>query len=625
MYCVSCNQAIEEKARFCPFCGQAQPAPKEIIAPIVADAAPTAVTPIMPFEEETVEVAPAFARPDPATARKSPNPKRRRYLIGCASGLLALILLCTGSLIAVYFWLGLNRNHQIAQIVPAETTAYISINPTIWQLSRLRHYDNLTSGAAIFAAIPGIIEIGQALQGLPINLTLNPQQDIIPWIGNEISLAIIADSAAAPGRGGGTPLPAQAAHTGPTFVLAAVSRDTVASNALLAKIQQQLEQEDVRFDMTNHRGIPVTEIISLPATPLAWATVNNLIIIASDSFTLEKAVDAALDGSTATLGAQPSFQQAIANVSRSRLGYIVINGDSLREQINWQTEFWQGIETIALTISLENEGMRLDYALQYDANVLSPLQMDFLENPPQANNLAASAPANTALYVSSHNMPLLWEAVLNSDLRDMGRRLREETRIRLEDDLLELASGQYAVALTADRGGLPRQRNTPYGGIILVETADRRMVERQLNDAAQRFGDRYFFPVYSDEINRTPIQIMDFRNGDMIGFGFSGDTLFIGSSEDALRLAVRASSSSLAGVPLYQTAIHPLPQTSHIYLYADVQSLIRTNYDTWSVTRQDQFDDQFRSYLRNIRAISATAGSMNRQGLIQGVIFIVTN
>lgn len=622
MFCVNCGRQIDNQIRFCPFCGQ--PVPKETAA-----VPPTAVTPQVEPQQVAAEPAPTVTlqvEPPPAAsepASKKSGPWRRR-LVGCSAALLVIIFLCSGSLAALYLWLGLNRSHQVAHIAPAETTTYISINPTVWQLPRLRHYDNLTGGAAIFAAVPGVMDVGLALQDLPINLTLDPQQDILSWMGNEVSLAIIADPAPVPGRGGGETLPAQAAYTGPTFMLAAVTRNVAASDALLAKVQRQLERDGVIFERANYRGIQIVEIASPPTTPLAWATVNNLVVIASDGLTLETALDAALDGSPTALAHQPAFQQAVANLSRSRLGYMIIQGDSLRELARWETELWQGIETAALTIALENNGLRLDYALQYDAALLLPGQLDFLENPAMANDLSSHAPASTVLYFSSHNLPLLWEAALNSDMRDLAHTLRTETQIRLEEDLLELASQQYALAVVADRDGFSGQPYAPYGVLMLTEVADRRMTERQLEDAGRRFSQRRNLPFYQDQISRTPVQILQLYGDNMIGYGFWDTILFVGSSEETLRLAVRAPNASLANNQLYQRANQPLPANSHIHLYVDVQNLIRASYETWPISQQEWYDDQLHPFLKDIRAVAATVAPMTRQGVLQGVVFVAT-
>jgi hypothetical protein len=590
MHCIHCGGHMAGQAKFCPYCGKAVAVQPEAGAP---------------------------NRDNQATA--VPGPKRpaktRRRLTGCALALLLIVFLCGGVAGGLYFWLGLHRTNQIARIVPADTTAFISISPSIWQLPQLRHAGHLPAGATLLAAVPGLWEAGVALQTLPLHITIDPAREVLPWIGGEVSLAVLEYQ---PGIGGGR----DDVYFGPPLILAAVTRDRAASDAFLAKIRRHLEREEVLFREELYRDILVAEITSPTAVPLAYATFNNLVVMATDGVVLRRAIDAAYGGEP-VLNDQQTFRRALSDLPRNRLGYIYLDGADLRQQIPLETELWQAIDSLAIAIALDNTGVRFDYAARYDNSALLPAQREFLQQTANPLLLAGKTPSNSLVYLSSANLPLFWESIETRAWQQEVRLVRQESGIRLEQDLFALAADEYALIVVPDNDAWWFDEELRMGLALLAPVHNGRDAERALDEISHRLVQGYGLQRRQEEIDRQRATLLGYGD-DLYGYTLIQETMLIGSSPETIRQVTRASRSALSQNQGFALATQSFPRRANLILYADVQALTRNIYAALPDNEQDFFDQEIRPYIQDIRAIALAATPMDRQGVVHGVLILVS-
>jgi hypothetical protein len=594
MYCIHCGAKLEGEPKFCYKCGQ-------------------------PLAEVG---KPARPKPPPAVVpTAAPPPKRkarRRWPLTCGIVILALMMIVGAAAAGAYLWFGLHRTNQVAKIVPAQTSAFISISPSPLHLLQLRHADNLTKGAAIFVGLPGVLEWGGAVQkNLPLDFDVDPKKEILPWIGGEVSLAIVDGDI-------GTDRPA--------LILAAATRNQDASDAFLEKLRTQMEREGFAFGETDYRGTRITEIESPRDVPLAYTTIDHLVVIATDSDVLHESIDAASGDRIPVLHDQEPFQNMLQALPTSRLGYAYLDWSALPEEawedmadIELPLGSLQAIESVGVALALARDGLCFDYAVNYDLDALAPEQEEFLQRPAWSSRLADLPPVDSLAYISGRNLFGMWEGIFtDSELQDIIEEVEHETGVHLVQDFLDLLRGEYAWVAVPDPAGLFGSEEVPLGLLLFIEVEDRARVELSLKDLVGELvqgGD----DLQEDEFDGVPVWLLEDPYNDItLGYGFVEGFLFIGTSRDVIRLAAEMGDSPLADSKLFQTAVKPLPGHNHGYVYVDVQQSVRTFNQTLDDYDKEEFNATIRPYIESIRAISMATEPMDENGVLHGVLFVHT-
>jgi hypothetical protein len=305
----------------------------------------------------------------------------------------------------------------------------------------------------------------------------------------------------------------------------------------------------------------------------------------------------------------------------NRLGHLYLDLPAILEQFPETVRPWylNNPSQAALAISLTGSGVRYAYALQYDPLTLSVPQEEWLRLAAVPNRLAQFAPANSVLLFSGQDLLLFWELYFGQDGREIVQELQESTGVHLINDLLALAPAEFAWIILQGTSG----QEIPVGLLLLAQVTDPDRVQSSLTQMFQQIDrtnrDATF---YQDELDRVPIWVLENQLGDFIGFGFFGETLFLGTSRDVLRAAVRADRISLANQELYQAATGPLPNQGSSYLYADVGLGLRL-LDRISDRFIWEGNEDIRLQLRQIRAISMATTPMDQAGVMQGVVYIL--
>lgn len=157
-------------------------------------------------------------------------------------------------------------------------------------------------------------QLNSVLQVGLAQLNLNWEADIQPWLGERVAFGLVDMGAPTAGNG----------YRGPFFVLAVHTRDQAKAADFLAAFRKQRAAEikpsdDVTTTLgeENYRGIPIVYLTAEysyrddgPADQLAYAPVNDLIVVSGSRAQLKQAIDAALDG--ANLAKSEAFNQTMS-------------------------------------------------------------------------------------------------------------------------------------------------------------------------------------------------------------------------------------------------------------------------------------------------------------------------
>ena len=598
MYCIKCGTKLEGSPQFCHHCGQ----------PLAQASRP--VVPQPPGASLPVAAMPTATR----RAQRKALPK---WLTIVLVGFLILVLACGVTATSVYLLLGLHRTNQAAKIVPAETTVFVSLSPTLLHLPQLRYAGNLTKAGAVFFALPQALGMGDVVQeGALLDLDVDPNKDILPWIGREVSLAVVGGD-----RG-----------EAPRLILAVATRNKRASDAFLEEIQSEMEDRGVEFDEMTYRGTRIIEIVTSGSEPWAYATFQHLVVIATDVDTLRDSIDAATQGGKRVLYRQASFKKTLDELPASRLGYIYLDWSELPEDIWDELEVlgelpiasFQAIKDISIAFGLRKDGLCFDHIIHYDTSALSSIQKQALRQSANPHKLIDIAPADVLAYVSGQKLFLTANALQEGLGEDIVEEIERETGVHLVDDVLSEMPGEYAWVLVSDRAGLLGE-DVPVGLLLFIEIEDRTQIEQSLEDLADALAEDGYLDFYQDEVNRVPVWFLGDEEADVaVGYGFVKDYLFIGTSKNVIELATDTGGSALADSKRFQTAVKPLPGGSSGYVYVDVQQSVEVIYRTLDDYDRDEFDENIRPYIESLLAISLATEPMDNNGVLGGALFVYT-
>lgn len=650
--CPLCGHPHPAGARFCPATGQPIPEPPTLCPECGQNLRPDWIA----CPNCGTRLQGPLPYPQPSYTLAQPRPRRRaRWLL--VPGFLLLLVLVVAA--ALYLFLGLHRVNQIAKVVPADTRAVLSINPSLPQMLRLyQERDALSDTFSIFAVLADLLDLNFSTAGsdLPAgmldntlaDLNIDLQHEILTWVGPEISLAVLNEE-----RYGSLPAgssahlakPASAFYNTTPVMLAVATRNQKASADFLNRLRGQLERQGAEFQTWNYQDIPITEVVSGSDLPLAYAVYQHLVVVATHADIIVDSIDSAQGKDRAVLANQENYHQALDVLPANRLGYLYLDWPNTIGGFGFNV--LSTTKNFGLALILEQSGLRFDYAFQYNLGLLTPQQVQALRQPAHADRLRQIVPADSLFYVSGMNVTQGWQSSLTSEMGsaiqdvqaqlmwelgmptdnsqvDLEAEIEWQTGVNFQNDLLAKMKGDYALVLAPDPDGLFGEEDIPFGLLFYVRVDDLENFQVDFNRVLQMMADGSGLDLYQERTNNIDTVYLEDSYGNMtLGYGFIQDVLFVGTSANMLELAARGPSQPLAANPIFQAAMDPLPEDRGSY-YFDVAEIMRMYYNLLSEGERQDFNQNVRPYVDSIQSIGVSTGELKKQDWLYGSVFINT-
>ncbi len=610
MYCMKCGTPNDDSARFCIKCGTAlvqsgtsQPQPPPGAVP------------------------PQLQQPPPS--ERKPRRGLPRWIVVVGILLLALILICGAALVGVYFWLGLHRPNRTAEIVPAGTPLFVSLSPDLRQALHYRNIEDLQALLPMLGAVPGLLETSdEALSGLGAELDIDFRRDLLPWVGAEVSVAMMDTEASE--------------HSElPPLILAVATRSEKRSDAFLEKVWQAMEQEGAEFQEEVYLGIRV--VYQVPeyegAFAPAFATYNDLVVVGTDRDALHQSIDMANAAGSEVLAAQESFEAILSELPANRLGYIYLDRETLLRGFEDETDLpfeLAAVQGAAASLVLAADGIRLDYVVSYDLDLLDDAQQDAGRGGTGECETAELVPADTVAYWSGRDPSLVWFVAdslielsgayeyyygLGTTVDERAGAMTEPTGIDLDDDLLDQLAGEWGLAILPDRTGLLGEEELPFGLALFAEIEDPRELEDTLQGLVQHLEAQGAL-VETAKIEREPCTVLHGRWDDWVfGYCFVDDVLVLGTSESMLEAAIEGWDDPLADEGTFRAVLKELPEKAGNHFFVDLSEASRLVYSVLDPRGQEAFDEA-EPYLKSVRAIGMGVVPIDSEGVARGTLFL---
>lgn len=563
-------------------------------------------------------------------ATEAPRTRRRRFpraLLTCGIVVLILVLVFVAAVVTAWFWLGLHRTNQTVRMIPDDSAMVMSFSPDPRQALHFRDVANLEALIPMFAAVPGIFDIAGAEQAQAVaDMRVDVMSDLLPWIGREASIAVL-----------------DVQSTGdrevPPILLSLATRSESRSDEFLDKVRDAMEDEGFSFDQETYRGTRV--VYQVPrhdgAFAPAFATTMNMVLVATDLDTLRAAIDASESKSSSVLANSEAYRQIMADLPSNRVGYVYVDGKTLLDQLareGTQVEGLEAVEGLGAAFRLSSRGLTVDYALRFDTGELSRSREEAMQRPPTSRSTAQVLPEDSLAYWAEQDARMTWQGLMDTahSIEEFGdavwevdsilQDINDRTGFDIDRDLLSEMTGEYALALVPDRTGFPGSEDTPLGLVLVTEVARPNQIRATLRELGQALAETGI--VASLPVEQNNMTLLDTGSGWTLAYGLASDFLVIGSSPAAVEAALESHEAPLSGSSLFGDALTRLPEDARGYFYGDVGSTIDAILKGASAYDRDYYHDDLEPYLSSLDAVGFSLGSMDSDGLIRGVLVILT-
>ena len=437
-----------------------------------------------------------------------------------------------------------------AEFVPDEALMAVSVSTRSGEWRRLRNYGTEGSQARFQEGLTQLQ--GNLLSGSNYSY----EEDIAPWVGDRITLAILPP----PEINQDTPPEDLRADRAKLLIL------PIGNAGRLRSIVAQ-RQEESGLEERSYRGVTIYEPdIDDPLSeeaanrPLTLAVVERrFLIVSQESSAVNRAVDAYRDNqSILTI---PGYNQAWEALPATDFASVFVNlPDSLATLAEDSTHPLNAnaLETLdkqglASTIDLENNGIRF-HTLSW-LNPESETLLDVENSLPPT--LVNRFPATTMMVMAGSNFNKLWQDYLQDSQANpllpinttwIRSALGQTVDVNLDNELLPWMTGEFALGLIPTA----RDEDTTLPGslVVIAETGDIEATETVLRRIDRAVVDRYGFEVNVEveELGQRRLVTWDtHRKGLSVSHGWlSGSVVFFAVGSPVAGQLLPQPESSLA-------------------------------------------------------------------------------
>lgn len=570
----------------------------------------------------------------------SPN---RTLIFGLVGG--AVVLLLAAGIGVFLFARGLatERPSAIPELVGAETQFYATITPNLSDVPNVQR---------LRAAYPDLFvdeDESAARDQLNEFLAIDFEQDILPWISNEMAVAVsgIEDISTLNQTLADEDFATFGEQVDLAIILAA--RDTDRAREFLAAYSEKQAAAGTTYEQTTHNNVTVYSATADTDGPGAFALVRNNVVFADETPVIIAMIDRDPTGED-TLQNNPDFTAIRADLPENALGYVYIDGslatqlveestaDSLATlppsqaaQLAEQMQNSEALKAIGLSIAIIAAGVQFDATAALDVSKLNAAAASQLEalNEPVATTRVDGI-SDTALALMTFKIPATFKDQVMEAIRatpDGEESLREFERsigLNLEQDLLSWFAGDAVIVL------LPGEQmgdiTTPATGYFALRPLDRTAAQagmEKIGVVLQQAGASFGMQLSDESIGNGSWTVLKGPDGsqNMGGYGFTPDDLVIAFGDQAIQLAGGAPAV-ITDDAAFQDVRGNLADPNGGMLYMDVEDMLRVSAENDFLPPDFATSDAGRA-VEPIRAVGAAGvPGLNERGVAHGRLFV---
>lgn len=563
--------------------------------------------------------------PEPPAPEKPKGIPKIAWIAGCGCLLLSACVAVIAGF--VYFGFPLFGGDPIASVVPNSSFMYMSVDLGQTQSDNFNDIVNIAQEMADADQGETLAESMDKLMNDELDMSFT--DDVLPWIGRYGAL-VVTDGDLSSGQ------------IEMMFIVQA--RNKGQADEFISKFITALEDRQNRnFAQSEKDGVTFyIDKSEFDYEDMVIARSGSLVYLSnsekavSDSVNLEK---------KNSLGGLNTYNDALAALPKSRLTTFYISGDALSQSFTSSFNavygfsspyikdlVSEGLSGMAMSLAIEDQGLRMDAAVVFDESKLSDYQKEVLATKYLKPTTDALVPGDTFFFVSSNpsQSPSSYTEVDNplysSDVTESFDLLKQEYGIDVRA-LFDLLSGEVAFALgPASDGLLAGTDGVNMGMTILAGTSDEQRFndwfENVLNTAFAQ--DQYIeYDISDTRIGDYTLKELTIQNGSesvsALTYGADNGYIVLGTSQSMLEGGF-TGNATLADNQIYGQTWEAFPGGSVPYMYLNVEefmNFLADNAASFGIS-------DIRDAQNKMRKIPVVAVSMNNTtGSVRTVTMIV--
>ncbi|MEH1857938.1 MAG: DUF3352 domain-containing protein [Nostoc sp.] len=510
---------------------------------------------------------------------------------------LVLTLSAAGLLIgagSVAYWLLAQRQISSsdllvgANIIPGDALFAVSLTTDPQQWQKLRQFGTKKIQTELDK------NLVQLRDRFLTNNGYNFQKDIAPWVGDDVTIAILAPAT------GNKPAPKpvttneSAASDQQSMVMVLPVKNSEIAKSILA--QPKTLKQGKWIDRT-YQGIAIKQSEGQAGQNFLAALLDGRFLVITDS---PKATERAIDAyknktSLATTGGfaenlpkianyQP-FAQFYVNVPTAAKIAAASPNRPLPAQVLAQLQNNQGL---AGTITLESEGIRFK-----GVSWLNPNSQRVLVVENKAGKMQSRIPAETLMMLTGGNLQRLWrDYVLTSQGNPLSPIAPEQIRggiksltdLDLEKDLLSWMKGEFSLSVipATPKEGSPNDFRA--GLLFMVQTSDayggeslRKSAEASISQLDEVMKNQYQFQVQPGKVAGQPVVNWVSPYGTLTATHgwLDEDVAFLLVGAPIADKIVPKPNYTLAGTLPFQQTVPTEPNPTNGQFFLDVERTVK--------------------------------------------------
>jgi hypothetical protein len=503
--------------------------------------------------------------------------KRRNKQPSLLLTLSAAVLLIIGGILA--FWL-LTLGKPLARdlplgvnIIPQDAVFAVSLTTDTKQWETLRGYGTPETQQ----------ELEQNLMRLRDRFLTNNgydfQKDIQPWVGNAVTIAVLAPPVA---KDPSQPVGNGNVDSDQSFVMVLPFKDPALANNIFAQ-PKPLKQG--KWIDRNYQGIPIKETEG-QAENLSVALLDGKFLVITDQpQTTERTIDAYKNKSN--LANSPGFTDNFPKITNYQpFAQFYINvpiaariaatapNRRLPAQVLTQLQNNQGL---AGTITLQPEGMQIK-----GISWLNPNSQRVLAVENKAGTMQNRFPGETLMMLSGSNLQRLWaEYISTSENNPLSpftpQQLRQGvktlTNLDLERDLLSWMKGEFAISIIPNTPKPGTVDNFRAGLVLMLQASDKQAGENALRQLDEAMRSQLQFQTQAATVANKPVinWIAPYGTLTATHGWLDGDIAFFVLGAPVTEKIITRPNITLANTPPFQQTISTELNPPNSQFFLDVE------------------------------------------------------
>jgi len=492
--------------------------------------------------------------------------------------------LLIGGGVAAYWVLnqryGLPGNLPVAaNIIPQDALLTLSISTDQGQWQQLREFGTPQTQAELDK------NLVQLRDRLLTSNGYNYQQDIQPWVGKEITVALLSPqpNTQTPNS---TSIPTAASNKQSVVMLLPI--DNSAHAKQLLEKPKPLTQG--KWIDSTYKGFPIKEKQGVPSENYSATVLDGRFLVVTDNLTAtQRAIDTYKSG--ASLSTTSGYTEAMGKIKASHpFAQLYVNvpaavrvaAENSARPISSQVAQLQQNQGLATTMTLEPEGI-----LFKSISWLKPnsAQKHLVEN--KTGKMQNRLPTQTLMMLSGGNLQRLWQDYVQGAQsnpltpippENLRAGVQSVTGLDLEQDFLAPMGGEFSLSLipSAPKGGSPE--NFALSLVLMVQTSDRIRAEKTLLQLDQVISRQYQFQIQKAQVGSQSVVNWIAPYGTLTATHgwLDGDVAFLTLGAPVADQIVTKPSTTLALNELFQKTVPSELSPNNGQFFLDVERTVKT-------------------------------------------------